>query len=69
VSEDEARSTLDVDGFYVIQPSIKWWSGANWAEGQPLADGFRYTSDNNPVRLSPNQIRTLVFVLDGNSEH
>jgi UDP-N-acetylglucosamine 4,6-dehydratase len=66
VSEDEARNTLDVDRFYVIQPSHKWWSGANWADGRPLADGFRYTSDDNPARLSPVQIRALVASLDGN---
>jgi UDP-N-acetylglucosamine 4,6-dehydratase len=66
VSEDEARNTLDVDGFYVIQPSHKWWSSANWADGRAVADGFRYTSDNNPVRLTPNQIRTLVASLDAN---
>src|SRR5207244_1406325 len=66
VSEDEARNTLDVDRFYVIQPSHLWWSGANWAEGRPLADGFRYTSDTNPVRLTPTEIRGLVASADGN---
>ena len=66
VSEDEARNTLDVDRYYVIQPNHKWWSGANWADGRPLAEGFRYTSDDNPARLTPMQIRALVASLDGN---
>jgi len=65
VSEDEARNTREMDHFYVIQPSHKWWEGANWAEGRPLVDGFRYTSDNNPERLTTAQIRALVASLDG----
>src|SRR4051794_28787772 len=66
VSEDEARNTLDVDRFYVIQPAHRWWSGASWAEGRPVADGFRYMSDDNPARLTPAQIRALVASLDDN---
>jgi Predicted nucleoside-diphosphate sugar epimerases len=65
VSEDEARNTRDMEDFYVIQPSHKWWEGANWAGGRPLADGFRYTSDNNPVHLTNAQIRALVASVDG----
>jgi UDP-N-acetylglucosamine 4,6-dehydratase len=29
-------------------------------EGQPLPDGFRYSSDNNPAWLSLDEIRTLI---------
>ena len=65
LSEEEARNTRDMDRFYVIQPLHKWWEGSNWAEGRPLADGFRYTSDNNPARLTTAQIRALVASLDG----
>jgi UDP-N-acetylglucosamine 4,6-dehydratase len=66
VSEDEARNTLDMERFYVVQPLHKGWEGPNWAQGRPLADGFRYTSDNNPARLTTAQIRALVASLDGN---
>src|SRR5204863_2626930 len=65
VSEDEARNTLDIDRFYVIQPGHKWWSGANWAEGRALAAGFRYTSHDNPARLTPALIRMLVASPEG----
>ena len=39
------------------------------ADGRPLADGFRYTSDDNPARLSPTQIRALVASLDGSQNN
>ncbi|HUS06515.1 MAG TPA: UDP-N-acetylglucosamine 4,6-dehydratase (inverting) [Bryobacteraceae bacterium] len=65
VSEDEARNTREMDDFYVIQPAHKWWAGANWADGRALADGFRYTSDNNPVRLNNAQIQALVASVEG----
>src|SRR5262249_14897263 len=64
VSEDEARHSKELDSFYVIQPLHKWWEGANWAAGRTLEDGFRYTSDTNPVRLSTAQIRALAASLD-----
>ena len=59
ISEDEARTTKELDNFYVIQPAHRWWSGTNWAEGKPLPDGFRYTSDANEVLLTVDEIREM----------
>jgi UDP-N-acetylglucosamine 4,6-dehydratase len=61
IHEDEARSTLELEDMYVVQPSAAWWFGHDWQEiGQPLPDGFRYSSDNNQEWLSLDQIRGIV---------
>lgn len=59
ISEDEARTTKELDSFFVIQPAHSWWSAVNWTEGRPLPDGFRYTSDNNGALLNVEEIREL----------
>ncbi len=60
ISEDEARSTLELDDIFVIQPVRPWWSVNNWPKGNPLPDGFRYTSDNNSQWLSVEDLREFV---------
>jgi UDP-N-acetylglucosamine 4,6-dehydratase/5-epimerase len=60
VSEDEARHTLDVSDMYVVQPLHPWWKTGTWAGAEPLPDGFRYSSDANPQRLTPEQLKAMV---------
>jgi UDP-N-acetylglucosamine 4,6-dehydratase len=60
VSEDEARNTLEFDEMYVIQPVHPWWSTDQWTDGQVLSDGFRYSSDTNPLRLSKDKLAWLL---------
>ncbi|MBI4442282.1 MAG: UDP-N-acetylglucosamine 4,6-dehydratase (inverting) [Acidobacteria bacterium] len=63
VSEDEARHSLELEEMFVIQPSHSWWNVDNWKEGRPVQDGFRYASDDNPQRLSIEELRR--FLDDG----
>lgn len=61
INEDEARTTVELDDMYVVQPSSALWFGHAWQDkGQPLPDGFRYTSETNPLWLTVEQIRNLV---------
>jgi len=61
ISEDESRSTIEMDDLYVVQPSVSSWFGHDWqSEGHGLPAGFRFGSDNNPQWLSVNQIRDMV---------
>jgi len=61
VNEDEARSTLELDDMFVIQPSLMLWFGHEWEQqGQPLPSGFRYGSDTNPQWLSLEHIQAMV---------
>jgi len=60
VSVDEARHTLELPDMFVIQPMHPWWSQHAWLQGQPLADGFTYTSDRNPQWLTVEQLREML---------
>ena len=59
LSEDEARHAVELDSMFVIRPAYRWWSDGNWTAGRVLPDGFKYTSDNNQVWLSLDQIREM----------
>jgi UDP-N-acetylglucosamine 4,6-dehydratase/5-epimerase len=60
VSEDEARNTVELDDMYVIQPAHAWWRQKNWEGGRALAEGFSYTSDNNPQWLTNRELQELI---------
>jgi UDP-N-acetylglucosamine 4,6-dehydratase/5-epimerase len=66
ISEDESRSTIEVENMYVVQPSVRSWFGHDWqSEGHGLPAGFRFGSDNNPQWLSVEQIRAMVAPFEG----
>lgn len=61
ISEDEARSTVELEDMYVVQPTGTLWFGKEWSKvGQPLPDGFSYASNTNPDWLTVEQIREMV---------
>ncbi len=61
ISEDEARSTIELETMYVVQPSVSPWFGYEWEkEGRPLPDGFRYASNTNSDWLTMEQIKDIV---------
>jgi UDP-N-acetylglucosamine 4,6-dehydratase/5-epimerase len=62
ISEDEARAALELEDMFVVRPLHPWWSSDNWPEGQPLPDGFRYGSDNNPQWLKVDDLRAMVEI-------
>ena len=65
VSEDESRHTRELDDRFVIQPAHPWWSENNWKGGRGIADGFRYTSDHNPLTMTVKELQTLLVDLIG----
>jgi UDP-N-acetylglucosamine 4,6-dehydratase len=61
ISEDEARTTVELDDMFVVQPAGAHWFGHAWErQGQPLPDGFRYASDTNPDWMTLEQIQKMV---------
>ena len=49
ISEDEARTTVELDEMFVVQPAQALWFGYSWQDkGQPLPDGSG--RDGNGVR-------------------
>jgi len=65
ISEDEARSTVELDDLYVVQPAVSPWFGYEWEdEGKPLEDGFRYASNTNDAWLNMDQIKEIVAPIE-----
>lgn len=60
ISEDDARTTIELDDCYVIQPAFHWWGKSNHIDAKPVADGFRYSSDNNNDWTSVKQLREMI---------
>jgi UDP-N-acetylglucosamine 4,6-dehydratase len=61
INEDEARSTVELEDMYVVQPTTEFWFGHTWqAKGQPLPENFRYASDTNPHWLTVEEIRAYI---------
>ena len=49
ITEDDARTTVELDDRYVIEPAFARLAPATRrpASAQPVAEGFRYASDTN----------------------
>ena len=65
ISEDEARTTVELEDMYVVQPAAALWFGHQWSDaGKPLPDGYHYASDNNTQWLMMEEIRKIVAPIE-----
>lgn len=60
VSQDEARHTVLCEDMYVILPQQAGWGRPNPVSGEPLPDGFVFSSDTNELWLSKDDLRQIV---------
>jgi len=62
VTETDALSTLEFDGYFVIVPSMQFVKDGEWAAqgGRACPAGFRYSSDSNGEWLSVEELRRLI---------
>ncbi len=61
VSEDEARSTVEMDDMFVVQPTGTLWFGKEWEKvGKKLPDGFRYASNTNTDWLDLDGVKKMI---------
>jgi UDP-N-acetylglucosamine 4,6-dehydratase/5-epimerase len=61
VSDDEARTTIELEDMYVVQPAEAFWFGREWENrGRHLEDGFRYASNSNQDWLTIDQLREII---------
>ena len=61
VSEDEARSTVELDDMYVVQPTGTLWFGKEWEKiGKKLPEGFHYDSNNNTEWLNLEGVKEMI---------
>ena len=63
ITSDDAYHTVEFDDHYVIQPNDVWWNRAEYLAttgGKPVAEGFQYTSDVNPVWMTGDELTALL---------
>ncbi|MBM3150874.1 MAG: UDP-N-acetylglucosamine 4,6-dehydratase (inverting) [Chloroflexi bacterium] len=61
ISEDEARSAIELKDLFVVQPAEASWFGYSWKDkGKPLPDGYHYSSDNNASWLDVAGIKEFI---------
>lgn len=59
ISSEDSRRTLRRDDRYVVLPTLAEWGFAT-PFGEPVSDGFSYTSDSNDLWLDVPQLRTML---------
>ncbi len=61
ITEDDARSTLELDDRYVVAPRFFSWD-EKWREHETalVAEGFRYASDSNDEWLDGETLRRMI---------
>ena len=62
LTEDEARHSIDMGGYFVIEPELRFWQKGNGHEGKSLPEGFRYSSESNTVWLDADELMSMVDI-------
>ena len=60
ITEDESRSALELPDRYIIRPMIYGDERHYDKKEKHVPEGFLYSSDNNPLWLTQNQMRDLL---------
>jgi UDP-N-acetylglucosamine 4,6-dehydratase len=65
ISEDEARTTIELKDMYVIQPAQGPWYVHTWdKKGKALPSGFYYASNENPQHLTSAEIQKMIAPIE-----
>ena len=65
ISEDEARTVVEMDDMYVVQPAESLWFGREWEKkGKLLPDGFRFASNTNAEWLTIEQLSKMIGLIE-----
>ncbi len=60
ISPEEGRRALRIGDRFVLQPDLASWGYTPPEDGQPVADGFHYTSDNNEEWFTREDFQKLL---------
>jgi UDP-N-acetylglucosamine 4,6-dehydratase/5-epimerase len=62
ITRDDARMTIELPDYYVIQPAFSFWSGAaaSFPDARPVSEDFEYTSSNNTKWLDAAALRDML---------
>lgn len=60
IAADDSRRTVSIGDRYVVKPHLSGWGYEEPADGQPVPDEWSYSSDDNEVFLSIEQLRDMM---------
>jgi len=61
ISEDEARTVVEMEDMYIVQPAEAFWFGREWENmGKLLKDDFRYASNTNSEWLTLQELSEII---------
>lgn len=60
LTEDEARHAKEFDQYFIIEPEHRFWNKNTVTGGKIIKEGFRYSSDNNTIWLSREDLKKIV---------
>jgi UDP-N-acetylglucosamine 4,6-dehydratase len=65
ISEDEARTTVELDKMFVVQPAEALWFGHTWEErGRKLPDDYRFASNTNTEWLTIDDLKKIIAPIE-----
>ena len=65
ISTDEARTTVELNDMFVVQPAAALWFGHEWQDkGKTLNDNFKYASNTNDDWLNVEQITKIITPIE-----
>ena len=66
ISEDEARTSVELEDMYVVQPSVEsLWFGHAWEQrGKKLPEGFTYVSNTNTDWLDVKGLNKIIAPIE-----
>jgi len=64
IAAADAPRTVRREGRYVVAPTLAVWGGYKAPEGDPVNDDFSYSSDNNDLWLSVDELRAMMVELN-----
>lgn len=62
ITRDDARHSIELDDYYIIEPEIHWWSDENRLSngGKRLPEDFEYSSGSNKWILGVDEMREIL---------
>lgn len=61
ITEEDARTTVELVDRYITEPSLTWWSwDGHRRVGQAVSDDFRYSSGTNTDWLTPERLHAML---------
>lgn len=66
ISVDDARTTLDLGNYYIIEPAFSWWNKENYSDrgARRVDESFVYSSDTNGNWLTRDEMIKMISDLE-----